>query len=154
MREFLEKYRPVVIVVAVIVLVVAVVRLRTGKTYVPGQQYYFDLTENKLFPAPWAGNPIASPSGNPAYHAHVFSCGACKEGEQFVGYIVKPAETLETVRQNDPTITPEAMPPAPPLVAVPQAGEEPQWLPSLSPAGAKVMNVASRCSGSLQQCLP
>lgn len=107
----------------------------TGFVKVQDNAYYYDIASGMVFVAERQSPPIEMGDGGTAVLAHVFTCGRCTEDEWFVGIL----ETYEDGIRDIPHQR----------VASPsQPGQEPKWIPSMSPASASVNKALNaRCTG-------
>lgn len=127
--------------------------------------YFFDQNTGELLimPADTEG-PVETESGlfqgGPAgVQAHVFSCGRCIEGQQFVGWLEKPDASKPPLNIDDAegraTVdrTGES-PPEPTNILIRTPGN-PKWVPYNSRAGRRIREqVNQRCKAnqSIRYC--
>ena len=116
MRGLIQKNPVVGGAIAAVVVLLAVVLAWPKKEAKRIEQYwYFDLNTHELFEGPTDQYlPIDAPSGALANSdaapetkgkagvlAHVFSCGECTEGEQYIGWLEYQKELVPYVEGED-----------------------------------------------------
>lgn len=129
------------------------------------QIWYYDLNTDQIYAdKPGQIVPIAAPSGalskdvgplkagEPAgAEAHVFSCGACKEGEQFVGFIVTYTKEGREAVDKGADFSKQSM-----EGHIIRAGDGEEWLNYHTDEGRGIMRQAKmKCAGKkAQRCYP
>lgn len=116
--------------------------------------YVFDQNTGELLVMPAdVDNPVETESGlyqgeSAGVLAHVFSCGRCIEGPQFIGWLEKP-DTSRPPLVIDDTPGPVRVdrtgesPPEPSDVLI-RTPEDPKWVPYNSQAGRRIRDQVNR----------
>lgn len=117
LREFLNRYSPVVTAISAVLLVglfvYVVVEIWRGggadRQQPTPMAYFYDQNTRELFAAPAAtAVPAETPSGSfdgePAgVRAHVYACGQCSdEAKRFIAYLSKPLPPEEQPKNEPP----------------------------------------------------
>jgi hypothetical protein len=146
-REWMQRHS---VIVAVCALAAAVIALILNMRHLGGATdlsldkpaYFYDLSTGELFVDEMtAVPPIDAPSSGRGVAAHVFACGDCADQTQhFIAYLsTQTDENKARIASGDMRI-----PPPPQVAAVPQVGEDPQWIDPLSPRGVEIKTI-TRC---------
>ena len=89
-REWINKQPAIAGSVAGVVVIGVLIYMTAfggGKKVGGGDTYWYDTKTEEIYTAKGMQDPPwTSPDGNPAYRAHLFTCGQCTESERFVGY--------------------------------------------------------------------
>lgn len=155
MSNVLNKNPMITISVAAVVILLSlyftIKGLMSDPVYEPPEKettplvWFYDRNTKELFTMPvHEVGPVERDSGpfngEPAgVRAHVFACGDCGSGTQFVGYLERPspreAETADTkILETDLT----------PLISTPDSNA---WIAADSAAGSRIMDsIHSRCT--------
>jgi hypothetical protein len=171
LRDWLNKNTPIVTVVALLVIggaIAYVVYANRGTKFVAGSTYYYDLTSDaadpleRLFTAPAAIPPIASPSGqaDQGVVARVYSCDDCADqGSHFIGYLETNTKEAKAAQEQytDPTSNEgRAAQLAIQNGRLVKKVEDKTWFSDLSMQGQQVISdVMKRCPGAAPKpCYP
>jgi hypothetical protein len=153
----------IVVVVVVVLGIVAFNAARFSDHAEPGSRFYLnvDTGEIEVFNAQSSLPPVKLPSGSNGVLAHVFACGDCDGGEQFVVFLEKytdeyrQAATAEVSDNMAPITTPVV---GHHVAILPEDGADIRWVEMTSAEGARVARHGiERCdnrSGRPTECLP
>lgn len=154
----IEKYRPVVIVVAVLVLVAAVtslIRSTKSRRGDPRQEWFYVVSTGELTAVPVESvAPLEVEGGRQAVKAVIFTCDTCKPSQWKIAYLeTHTPEAREVIvsAATNPSAQDRliwAVQQGVRVAAPPGGGGEPQWLDPRSPeAQALRHSPATMCNG-------
>lgn len=144
-----------VVAVAMLIFIVLPSDKKAAIRHIP-TTYMFDQNTGELLVMPAdVDNPVETESGlfkgEPAgVLAHVFSCGRCIEGQQFIGWLEKPVTGQPPLVINDepgpPRVDRTGESPDEPSDVLIRRPEDSKWVPYNSRAGRRIRDqVNQRC---------
>ena len=147
--------KPVVGVVAAIVLLVALVLIArqlgigSGIGGGPEDVFWYDLDKGDLFAHPATIEPVTAPSGGEGVRAHVFACTSCDDqDDRFTAYLERYTdEARRILKEEQARNNPMARPMAMAHVLVRRPNDD-QWVAATGPQGMQIMQERnSKCGG-------